>query len=163
MDGYFKLLRAREEIMRLNVEVPRLATFMRDEEAYLSVKEAEVCITNPALAHQIHIHRLEKSRYIGHHTDTLNEIISLKGFTGGPLFGTRVRENPALPILTAAIPQRAPSSQVEAEEDVASEVEVDGEQDLEEEQAGEDEEVAVLEAYCSVFALSLDDYNADVM
>jgi hypothetical protein len=53
MDGYFKLLRAKEEIVRLNVEIPRLATYMRDEEAYLQLKEKEVKATNPALAYQI--------------------------------------------------------------------------------------------------------------
>jgi hypothetical protein len=42
MDDYFKLLRAKEEILRLNIEIPRLATYMRDEEAYLQVKEEEV-------------------------------------------------------------------------------------------------------------------------
>jgi hypothetical protein len=35
MDGYFKLLRAEEDIIRLNIEIPRFLTFMRDEDDYL--------------------------------------------------------------------------------------------------------------------------------
>ena len=53
MDGYFKLLRAEEEIVRLNVEIRRFLTFMRDKDAELSSKEMEVGLTDFALAYQI--------------------------------------------------------------------------------------------------------------
>ena len=35
MDQYFKMERAREEIARLNIEIPRLTTYICDEEAFL--------------------------------------------------------------------------------------------------------------------------------
>ncbi|KAJ6550347.1 hypothetical protein B0H10DRAFT_2242734 [Mycena sp. CBHHK59/15] len=36
MDQHYKLLRADEEIQRLNIEIQRLVTHMRDEEAFLA-------------------------------------------------------------------------------------------------------------------------------
>ncbi|KAJ7429411.1 hypothetical protein B0H11DRAFT_2409247 [Mycena galericulata] len=42
MDRYFKILRAREEIKRLNVEIPRVVTWIRDENRVLRKKEAEL-------------------------------------------------------------------------------------------------------------------------
>jgi hypothetical protein len=59
--------------LRLNFDIPRLATYMRNEEAYLHVKEEQVRSTNPALVHQIQLHRMEKSGYIEHHTAVLND------------------------------------------------------------------------------------------
>jgi hypothetical protein len=91
MDSYFKLLRAKEEILRLNIEILQLATYMRDEEACLQVKEEEVQTTSPAIAHQIWLHHMEKTRYIKHHTAVLNNITSLKGYSSGPLFSTQCK------------------------------------------------------------------------
>ncbi|KAJ7831313.1 hypothetical protein B0H14DRAFT_2592757 [Mycena olivaceomarginata] len=42
MDRYFKILRAREEIKRLNVEIPRVVTWIRDEYKVLCRKEQEL-------------------------------------------------------------------------------------------------------------------------
>ncbi|KAJ7156602.1 hypothetical protein C8R43DRAFT_883952 [Mycena crocata] len=42
MDRYFKILRAREEIKRLNVEIPRVITWIRDENRCLRAKEREL-------------------------------------------------------------------------------------------------------------------------
>ncbi|KAJ7862383.1 hypothetical protein B0H14DRAFT_3084658 [Mycena olivaceomarginata] len=39
MDRYFKILRAREEIKRLNVEIPRVVTWIRDENRFLHKME----------------------------------------------------------------------------------------------------------------------------
>ena len=160
MDGYFKLLRAKEEIARLNVEIPRLATYMRDEEAYLQLKEEEVKDINPALAHQIRLHRMEKSRYIEHHATVLNNITSLKGYTGGPLFGTHLKATTAPP----GPPSSTSSSSAHAVSGVGAsgETEVDHSlgpernEDLEDEQAEEDEEEVILGAFFNVFELSLD-------
>jgi len=59
MDAFFKMERAREEIKRLNVEIPHVITHMRDEGRFLWRKESKLRSTNPALAHQIQLHRLE--------------------------------------------------------------------------------------------------------
>ena len=155
MDSYFKLLRAKEEILRLNIEIPRLATYMRDEEAYLQVQEVKVQATNPGLAHQIRLHRMEKSRYIEHHTMVLNDIASLKGYTGGSLFGTHLKTTMTPPLTSSSAPPvPGISTPEEVEEDSSLGPEKD--EDLEEEQAGEDEEVVMLGAFFSVFELSLD-------
>ncbi|KAG2360381.1 hypothetical protein BDR07DRAFT_1452009 [Suillus spraguei] len=57
MDLYFKMCRVREEICRLNIEVRRLVTYIRDEDKYLRECEDRLTVANPALAHQIAIHR----------------------------------------------------------------------------------------------------------
>ncbi|KAJ7814492.1 hypothetical protein B0H14DRAFT_3477006 [Mycena olivaceomarginata] len=41
-DRYFKILRVREEIRRLNIEIPRVVTWIRDENCILHRKEAEL-------------------------------------------------------------------------------------------------------------------------
>lgn len=63
MDRYFKLERAREEIQRLNIEIPRVITYMRDEHEYLARKEREIKQTDPGLAHQVRLYREQRGRY----------------------------------------------------------------------------------------------------
>jgi hypothetical protein len=57
MDCYFKILQA-HKIERLNVEVQRVATHLRDEDYYLYQREEHTRLVNPALAHQIHVHHM---------------------------------------------------------------------------------------------------------
>ncbi|KAJ7697141.1 hypothetical protein B0H17DRAFT_928566, partial [Mycena rosella] len=42
MDKYFRLLQAKEEIVRLNVEIRRLVTWISDEDDFLQRHEAEL-------------------------------------------------------------------------------------------------------------------------
>ena len=147
MDGYFKLLRAEEEITRLNVEIPRFATFMRDENTFLSNFEDNVQATHPALAHQIGLHRMEGSRYIMHHMKILNQIIALKGYSGGPLLGTHV------PDVEATV---VPVSPVTSLPEINLPGGADREEDLEEEEAGYEEEREAMGAYYSVINMSID-------
>ncbi|KAJ7075400.1 hypothetical protein B0H15DRAFT_791917 [Mycena belliarum] len=58
MDQYFKLLRADEEIRRLNVEIPRFVTYMRDEERFLRREARRIFAEDPALAHQVTLYRM---------------------------------------------------------------------------------------------------------
>jgi hypothetical protein len=60
MDTFFKMGQAREEIKRLNVEIPRVVTSIVDEEAFLLEKEAECRVKDLALAHQISLYRMER-------------------------------------------------------------------------------------------------------
>lgn len=154
MDGYFKLLRAEEEIQRLNVEIPRFATYIRDENHYLHTVEQLIHTSHPALAFQIFVKRTETGRYDTLHMKILNKITSLKGFTGGSLFGTHIPEASAvsLPVRVTPVTQLQPSA-----ERMAAEEEIDRDEDFEEEQAGEDRDVAVLGAYFSVIEFSYDD------
>lgn len=82
MDTYFKMCRAREEIERLNVEIRRVATYLRDEDRFLSDCEVQVRDFDPALAHQIYLHRMERGRFNILHARRLIEISRLGGFTG---------------------------------------------------------------------------------
>ena len=106
MDQAFKLHRAKEEIKQLDIEIRRFATYMRDEDAYLRLKESSIASSNPALANQVEIHRIERGRYNVHHTDNLRKIYLLRGFTGTRELGTHfevadIPEEPPPPPPTA--------------------------------------------------------------
>jgi hypothetical protein len=153
MDQAFKLRRAKEEIKRLDIEIRRFTTYMRDEDVYLRLKESIITLTNPALANQVAIHRMERGRFNVHHTDTLRKIYLLKGFTGTRELGTHfevanIPDELQLPPPTAAdVPQPPVHSDMSG---------FDEEEELEEEQAGEDEDIVVLGAYYSVLDMSSD-------
>ena len=57
IDKYFKLERAQEEIQRLNIEIRRVITYIRDEDTFLRLKESELKETDPVMAHHIQRHR----------------------------------------------------------------------------------------------------------
>ncbi|KAG2362677.1 hypothetical protein BDR07DRAFT_1451032 [Suillus spraguei] len=82
MDLYFKMCRACEEICRLNIEVRRLVTYIRDEDKYLRECKDRLTVANPALAHQIAIHRNVRGRFNFRHLNRLHDISKLPGFTG---------------------------------------------------------------------------------
>jgi hypothetical protein len=82
IDKYFKLEHAREEIQRLNIEIPRVITYIRDEEVFLQRKELELKETNPIMAHQVQIHRWERARFNKRHMHRFRRLASLPGFTG---------------------------------------------------------------------------------
>jgi hypothetical protein len=153
IDQAFKLERAEEEIARLNIEVPRLATYIRDEDIYLRAKEAELSHSNPPLAHQIGIHRMERGCFNAHHLNILGKIHLLPGYTGPIEFGTRIVETPSVTVQEPEEPQAPVLSQAT---DASTSLEEDLEDYLEEEQAGEDEEVVVLGAFFSVLDMSFD-------
>lgn len=147
IDQAFKLERAEEEVAQLNIEVPRLATYIRDEDICLRTKEMELLATHPALAHQVALHRMERARFNAHHLKVLGKIYLLPGYTGSVGFGIRVTEAP-IPSEDPKEPALPAGAAPSHEEDL--------EEELEEEQAGEDEEVAVLGAVFSVLNISLD-------
>ncbi|KAJ7838459.1 hypothetical protein B0H14DRAFT_3087059 [Mycena olivaceomarginata] len=53
MDSYFKILHAREEIQRLNIEIKRVVTWIDNEDRFLRKKEEELKETDPLLAVQV--------------------------------------------------------------------------------------------------------------
>jgi len=151
IDQAFKLERAEEELARLNIEIPRLATYIRDEDICLRAKEIELSHSHPALARQVGIHRMERARFNIHHFNVLGKIYSLPGYTGPVGFGTRAAEAPAANTPEVyqepALPPAAVSTPSHEE---------DLEEELDEEQAGEDEEVAVFGAVFTVLDMSID-------
>ncbi|KAF7967190.1 hypothetical protein HWV62_35588, partial [Athelia sp. TMB] len=64
MDHHFKILRACEEILRLNVEIRRVATYLVDEDRYLRTCETQ------------------RGRFNARHVQRLHAITELPGFTG---------------------------------------------------------------------------------
>ncbi|KAJ3720205.1 hypothetical protein DFJ43DRAFT_1134089 [Lentinula guzmanii] len=77
----FKLLRATEEICKLNIEIKRLVTYMKEEEEYVSSVARNIQRTNAALAYQIRKYRDERRRFNSTHHKRLNSIQKLPGFT----------------------------------------------------------------------------------
>lgn len=151
MDGYFKLLRAEEEITRLNIEIRRLLTFMRDEDTFLSANEKEVGLTDPALAYQIHVERNDINRFTTRHMKNLNHILQLPGFTGSMSFGIHITE-PSLRLSSPTPPPITNDPVITMVEDDQADLEAD----LEEEQAGEDEEQEVMAAYSTILEFTFD-------
>ncbi|KIK04381.1 hypothetical protein K443DRAFT_130861 [Laccaria amethystina LaAM-08-1] len=67
MDQYFKMEQAKEEITCLNVEIPRLTTYIRDEEAFLLQQEELLLVTNLPLSCQLRLQRLKRLESAGIH------------------------------------------------------------------------------------------------
>ncbi|KAJ7711679.1 hypothetical protein B0H16DRAFT_1343537 [Mycena metata] len=57
---YFKIERAKEEIIRYNIEIRRVITAIRDKKIFLTRKEAELEETNPQLAWAVREYRLQR-------------------------------------------------------------------------------------------------------
>ena len=164
MDSYFKLLRAEEEIVHLNVEIPHLTTFMCDENTYLCNKEVVIKATDPALTHQISVHHMESARFITHHMKVPNKIVALKGYSGGPLLGTRDMKVPVLVppvsspvvILVTPVPALVPPVSTSLPVNINLTHGVKDLEDLEEEEAGDDEEREAMGAYYNIIQMSID-------
>ncbi|KAJ7019155.1 hypothetical protein C8F04DRAFT_1276622 [Mycena alexandri] len=131
MDQHFKLLRADEEIVRLNLEIPRLVTHMADEDAFLIYQER--CLAregNPALAHQVGVHRMERGRFNALHMERLVKLSKEPGFTASLTPGVsintdrRVPEEEDIEMANVGAPETAPPPQ-ELEADVDPDAEVD--------------------------------------
>ncbi|KAJ7828578.1 hypothetical protein B0H14DRAFT_3088219 [Mycena olivaceomarginata] len=74
MDTHFKILRAKEEIQRLNIEIRRLVTYIRDERDFLVAKEEEIRETDPDLAFFVHRYRMERGRFDDTHMKRLRKL-----------------------------------------------------------------------------------------
>ncbi|KAJ7768089.1 hypothetical protein DFH07DRAFT_695620, partial [Mycena maculata] len=99
MDQHFKLLRADEEIQRLNVEIHRFVTYMVDEEAFLAREEG--CLRmegNEGIAQQVRLLRMEQGRFTSLHMKRLVKLSKLPGFTGSILHGVSVSKERHTPV-----------------------------------------------------------------
>ncbi|KIJ64310.1 hypothetical protein HYDPIDRAFT_90572, partial [Hydnomerulius pinastri MD-312] len=93
MDTYFKMKRAEEEIIRLNIEIRRLVTYLHDEDNYLGLCEAQLRPAHPALAYQVTRHRNIRQRFYSHHYEVLAKIAKLRDFTGTLALGVSVEND----------------------------------------------------------------------
>jgi hypothetical protein len=96
-DTYFKMERAREEIERLNVEIRRVITYMRDEELYLENQESAAKDVDPELAHQIYLYKMQRARTHSLHLTRFRMLSVERGFTGQviPGYGVDATMEPA--------------------------------------------------------------------
>jgi hypothetical protein len=95
MDSYFKILRAREEIKRLNIEIKRVVTWIDDEDLFLRKKEEEYKESDPALAFQISVYRQRRARSDTNHMHRFWALAKTPGFTGSVEPGVSVERKEA--------------------------------------------------------------------
>ncbi|KAG2111364.1 hypothetical protein DEU56DRAFT_936170 [Suillus clintonianus] len=159
MDLYFKTCRACEEIERLDIEVRRLITYIRDEERYLRECENQLQATSPALAHQIAIHRNTRGRFNSRHLKRLYDISKLPGFRGTLTPGVSANTSPgeSASIANAQIPTRM-IVQPPPVHHTASSLAVDTQDDLDDEEE-EDEVVEQVSRSLQDVLLVADDFS----
>jgi hypothetical protein len=163
MDTYFKLLRAREEIDRLNVEIQRVATHLRDEDYYLRKCKEKSCFTDPALAHQICVHRMLRGRFKVHHELCLKGIAKMREFSGTIAPGVSLDTGEGACVFTATDPRSSSvgvSDPPGSEDDASVATHAESERaDLEKEVDEEEEEEALNRDLLDVLYVSLDDMH----
>jgi hypothetical protein len=111
MDEYFKVKRAREEIQRLNLEIRRFITYIRDEGLLLRRVESEQAVVNPVLSFHIANYRKERERFNRQHLGRLRRLSSMQGFTGTLEPGTSTNA----PVIEESAPQVEQIFRVEEE------------------------------------------------
>jgi len=79
---HFKVLRAREEIVRLNVEIRRLHRWIDDEDRQLFATVRALQETDKPLATAVSAYAQARHRVNNVHRRRLNTLYRLKGFTG---------------------------------------------------------------------------------
>ncbi|KAI6001444.1 hypothetical protein EDD15DRAFT_2361851 [Pisolithus albus] len=158
LDTYFKVCQAEEEIERLNIEIHRVITYMRDEECFLRTCEEKINNIHPALGHQVSQHRKLHSQFNGSHLKRLHDIAMLPGFSGTLIPGVSASKGPgesnskpAIIILSCLLApvQPAPS-------EVPHRNALDSIQDLEEEEEVECEAEEASHALQDVLEVSFD-------
>ncbi|KAJ6512716.1 hypothetical protein C8R45DRAFT_1049873 [Mycena sanguinolenta] len=71
------------EIQRLDIEIRRFVTYMRDEDDFLAREESRLRDEEePGLAHQVRLLRSERGRFTAVHMERLTKLSKLPGFTG---------------------------------------------------------------------------------
>ncbi|KAK1220387.1 hypothetical protein PQX77_016845 [Marasmius sp. AFHP31] len=150
MDQYFKILGAREEITRLNIEIRRLVTSIRDEGVFLSSMYDQTLPTNPPLAHQIEKYRLERAWYNHLHMERLTKLSMIEGFTGCLYPGESVNGSPQSSLPGRPSADGSTAAVYDHDEDAPPEEE-------EERDQGEDQgDIEGLSELCEVVCISED-------
>jgi hypothetical protein len=98
MDKHFDLLRADEELVRLDIEIKRLITHMRDEDLFLRWKEDVIREGgDEALAFQVAQYRMERGRFDDVHMVRLVRLSKEPGFTASLAPGVSVSTERRVP------------------------------------------------------------------
>ncbi|KAJ7260849.1 hypothetical protein B0H12DRAFT_1013808 [Mycena haematopus] len=159
MDQHYKLLRADEEIQRLNVEIRRFVTYMCDEEDFL-VRE-EGCLReegNEGLAHQVGLLRMERARFTAIHMARLTALSKVPGFTGSISPGVSISRERHVPVARDRDAVMRPSSPSQAPPDL--EMPARGADDEDERGVDdEDDEDGLADAFMTLVRLTNDNYE----
>lgn len=120
VNQYFRLVRAKEEIVRLNVEMRRMRTWIRDDEAKMKSTLERLRLEDVNLAYEVQI-RL-RARSIAHLRieKHFKEVEGYIGFTGLKTYG--VRYDPAVPLVVVdppPIPQATPPPEPSPDNDAS--------------------------------------------
>lgn len=89
---FFKLRRSQEELVRLDVEVRRLAAYIADAEARIVQTIADLRATDAPLAHQLHKREVTFFLINLVHRARLNEIMLMRGLDDGFMVGSMLGE-----------------------------------------------------------------------
>jgi hypothetical protein len=99
-----RVQRAKEEIARLNVEIRRVLTHIRDEEKFLSSQYADLMGSDPNLA-RVLLARLQLTKQVNQNIKRDLEATSkLMGFSGSLELGTKAGSTPILAGLDVWLP-----------------------------------------------------------
>ncbi|KXN92082.1 hypothetical protein AN958_09785 [Leucoagaricus sp. SymC.cos] len=90
MDRYFKIMRAHEEIKRLNVEICHVVTHLQDEDQFLHLKAQEISLTDPLLGHQVLKYHSLCTRFKSQHMHHFEELVKTPGWSGTLDAGTSI-------------------------------------------------------------------------
>lgn len=90
MNLYFNVKRAREEIERLNVEIPRTFTALIDRHYDLQFAISSVRSSDPGLAHELQMRWAYEDKVSQRITSRLYDTSQLAGFSGKLAVGKRV-------------------------------------------------------------------------
>jgi hypothetical protein len=155
MDQHFKLLRADEDILCLNIEIQRLVTYMVDEEAFL--RREEECLRaegKEGLAIQAGLLCMECGRFTTLHMSRLVKLSKVPGFTGSILPGVSIcREHHTPVVRDGDTDIRAPSRLPPPEDDSAAAPAEDDDVDVQ----SDDEDGMMAEAFMNIVCISRDD------
>lgn len=96
MNTYFNVLRAREEINRLNIEIPRLFSSMVDEHADFHHAIQAATVSNPPLAQELTLRQCYRNTINENVVASLVKTSRLLGFTGNLVYGRRIGRDVSL-------------------------------------------------------------------
>ncbi|RDX42144.1 hypothetical protein OH76DRAFT_1488926 [Lentinus brumalis] len=106
MNAYFSVKRAREEIERLNLEIPRLFSSMIDEHVDYHHAMQQIAPSDAALAHELAIRQQYSSRVNQKVVRWLQKTAGLPGFSGRVVYGQRIGRDPSR-LVDASLPHWA--------------------------------------------------------
>ncbi|KAJ7266177.1 hypothetical protein C8J57DRAFT_1436117 [Mycena rebaudengoi] len=163
MDSYFRIERAKEEITRLDIEIRRVVTHIRDERVFFIEKENALKESDPALAFFVRRHRFERERFDTVHMDRFKKLEKKLGarFTGTLEPGVRLVQTAPLPTSMEGVEETGKEAAEMAAVDLADRmerlaVEEDSDSEWEEYDGDDAEEERVAELIETVLTAATD-------